>query len=65
MVASVDTDTHVVENRQAEGVGLCTLHIYCPPLTKMDIYSAWGGETKQGATPPGVWDVTKKGLPNF
>ena len=71
VVASVDTDTHVVENRQAEGVGLCTLHIYCPPLTKMDIYESWGaekGDAKAGtreAVRPGVWDVTKCGQPGF
>ncbi|MBW2416783.1 MAG: cysteine dioxygenase family protein [Deltaproteobacteria bacterium] len=36
---SVDTDTHQVSNLQAPGRDLVTLHVYSPPLLRMDTYS--------------------------
>jgi len=37
--ASQDTDIHQVSNLQQEGQDLITLHIYSPPLLRMDTYS--------------------------
>ncbi len=37
--ASQDTDIHQVSNLQLDGQDLITLHIYSPPLLKMDTYS--------------------------
>ncbi len=37
--AAQDSDTHQVSNLQAAGVDLITLHIYSPPLLRMDTYS--------------------------
>ncbi len=34
-----DADIHQVSNLQAEGTDLVTLHIYSPPLLRMDTYS--------------------------
>jgi cysteine dioxygenase len=39
IVASKDADVHQVSNLQAPGEDLVTLHIYSPPLMKMDTYS--------------------------
>ena len=44
---SEDSDTHQVSNLQPAGVDLATLHIYAPPLTRMETYSitdGWVGE---------------------
>ena len=37
-----DAQVHQVSNLQAEGNDLMTLHIYSPPLRKMDTYSLMG-----------------------
>lgn len=37
--ASQDSDTHQVSNLQAPGNDLITLHIYSPPLLRMDTFS--------------------------
>lgn len=37
--ATQDRDIHQVSNLQAPGVDLVTLHIYSPPLLRMDTYS--------------------------
>lgn len=39
VVVSQDADTHQVSNLQAVGADLVTLHIYSPPLLRMDTYS--------------------------
>ncbi len=39
VVASQDADIHQVSNLQAAGEDLVTLHIYSPPLLRMDTYS--------------------------
>jgi cysteine dioxygenase len=39
IIASQDADTHQVSNLQARGRDLITLHIYSPPLLRMDSYS--------------------------
>lgn len=40
--ASQDADTHQVSNVQAPGQDLVTLHIYSPPLIRMDQFSITG-----------------------
>lgn len=37
--ASADDDIHQVSNLQAGGADLVTLHIYSPPLLRMDVFS--------------------------
>jgi cysteine dioxygenase len=37
--ASADEDTHQVSNLQAGGADLVTLHIYSPPLLRMEVFS--------------------------
>lgn len=37
--ASADEDIHQVSNLQAGGADLVTLHIYSPPLVRMDMFS--------------------------
>ena len=37
--ASADEDIHQVSNLQAGGADLVTLHIYSPPLLRMDVFS--------------------------
>jgi cysteine dioxygenase len=37
--ASEDEDTHQVSNLQAGGADLVTLHIYSPPLLRMEVFS--------------------------
>lgn len=39
VVASQDADIHQVSNLEAAGSDLITLHIYSPPLLRMDTYS--------------------------
>lgn len=39
MCASADDDIHQVSNLQAGGADLVTLHIYSPPLLRMDVFS--------------------------
>ncbi|MCG8409132.1 MAG: cysteine dioxygenase family protein [Phycisphaerales bacterium] len=41
--ASQDSDTHQVSNLQAHGHDLVTLHIYSPPLLRMDTFSLIDG----------------------
>ncbi|MFQ5428928.1 MAG: cysteine dioxygenase family protein [Phycisphaerae bacterium] len=43
VTASEDADTHQVSNLQAPGVDLVTLHIYSPPLLRMDTFSLLDG----------------------
>jgi cysteine dioxygenase len=37
--ASADADTHQMSNLQAGGADLVTLHIYSPPLLRMEVFS--------------------------
>jgi cysteine dioxygenase len=37
--ASADEDIHQVSNLQAGGADLVTLHVYSPPLLRMDVFS--------------------------
>lgn len=54
-VAAVeDQDTHQVSNLQSEGQDLVTLHIYSPPLRKMDMFSITDGRI--GVFEPGVFE---------
>ncbi len=39
VTASADSDTHQVSNLQVAGDDLVTLHVYSPPLLRMDTYS--------------------------
>ncbi|MHC5111335.1 MAG: cysteine dioxygenase [Planctomycetota bacterium] len=39
VMASLDDDTHQVSNLQAQGDDLVTLHVYSPPLLRMDTFS--------------------------
>jgi cysteine dioxygenase len=39
MCASSDDDTHQVSNLQAGGADLVTLHLYSPPLLRMEVFS--------------------------
>jgi len=39
VTASMDDDTHQVSNLQAAGDDLVTLHVYSPPLLRMDTFS--------------------------
>jgi len=43
IVASQDADIHQVSNLQPAGQDLITLHIYSPPLLRMDTYSLTDG----------------------
>ena len=44
--ATQDADTHQVSNLQAPGQDLVTLHIYSPPLIKMDKFSLTGPQVE-------------------
>ena len=46
LMGSEDTDIHQVSNLQAEGADLVTLHVYSPPLHRMEIYSLY--DTNRG-----------------
>src|SRR5262245_58505563 len=39
MCASADEDMHQISNLQAGGADLVTLHVYSPPLLRMDMFS--------------------------
>ena len=39
VASSCDAEIHQVSNLQAEGTDLVTLHVYSPPLLRMDTYS--------------------------
>ena len=41
LIGSEDTDIHQVSNLQAEDAELVTLHVYTPPLTRMETYSLY------------------------
>jgi cysteine dioxygenase len=41
LIGSEDTDIHQVSNLQAEDADLVTLHVYTPPLTRMETYSLY------------------------
>jgi len=43
VAASQDSDTHQVSNLQAPGEDLITLHIYSPPLLRMETFSLTDG----------------------
>jgi len=45
--ASQDADIHQVSNLQADDQSLITLHIYSPPLRRMDMYSITGGSVEK------------------
>jgi cysteine dioxygenase len=47
IVASQDADIHQVSNLQPAGTDLITLHIYSPPLLRMDTYSLTDGSIKE------------------
>jgi cysteine dioxygenase len=39
LCGSIDEDIHQVSNLQAHGADLVTLHVYSPPLLRMDMFS--------------------------
>jgi hypothetical protein len=39
LIGSEDTDIHQVSNLQAENRDLVTLHVYAPPLNRMETFS--------------------------
>ena len=39
LIGSEDSDIHQVSNLQAENADLVTLHVYAPPLNRMETYS--------------------------
>jgi cysteine dioxygenase len=41
LIGSEDTDIHQVSNLQAEGADLVTLHVYSPPLHRMETFSLY------------------------
>ena len=41
LIGSEDTDIHQVSNLQAGDADLVTLHVYSPPLTRMNTYSLY------------------------
>ena len=41
LMGSEDTDIHQVSNLQAEGADLVTLHVYSPPLHRMETFSLY------------------------
>jgi cysteine dioxygenase len=41
LIGSEDSDIHQVSNLQAEDADLVTLHVYAPPLTRMETYSLY------------------------
>jgi cysteine dioxygenase len=41
LIASEDSDIHQVSNLQAGGADLVTLHVYMPPLTRMNTFSLY------------------------
>jgi cysteine dioxygenase len=45
--ASQDADVHQMSNLQPEGTDLVTLHIYSPPLYRMNMYSLVDAKVKQ------------------
>jgi len=45
--ASQDADVHQMSNLQPEGIDLVTLHIYSPPLFRMNMYSLVDAKVKQ------------------
>ena len=45
--ASQDADIHQMSNLQPDGVELVTLHIYSPPLFRMNMYSLVDAKVKQ------------------
>jgi cysteine dioxygenase len=44
---SEDADIHQVSNLQAGGADLVTLHVYSPPLLKMNAYSLHGHDVRE------------------
>jgi cysteine dioxygenase len=52
LIGSEDTDIHQVSNLQAGDAELITLHVYAPPLLKMNTYSL--NDTSRGFE---VWEV--------
>ena len=51
VIGSEDTDIHQVSNLQADDADLVTLHVYMPPLTRMNTFSLY--DTSRGSD---VWD---------
>lgn len=41
LIGSEDTDIHQVSNLQADDADLVTLHVYTPPLTRMNTFSLY------------------------
>jgi cysteine dioxygenase len=49
--ASADEDIHQVSNLQAGGADLVTLHVYSPPLLRMDMFSLDSGIVREWEDP--------------
>jgi len=49
MCASADEDMHQISNLQAADADLVTLHVYSPPLIRMDVFSLESATTQ-------IWD---------
>jgi cysteine dioxygenase len=45
--ASQDADVHQMSNLQPAGIDLITLHLYSPPLFRMNMYSLVDDKVKQ------------------
>lgn len=56
ITSSADEQMHQVSNLEGEGEDLVTLHIYSPPLRKMDTFSLLGDEV--GVYSPEVFEVS-------
>ena len=56
VTSSYDDQVHQVSNLQVDGEDLVTLHIYSPPLRKMDTFSILGEEV--GVFCPEVFEVS-------
>jgi cysteine dioxygenase len=60
--ASQDADVHQMSNLQPEGSDLVTLHIYSPPLFRMNMYSLEGAKVRQFFDPVNEEFVSGAGI---
>ncbi len=59
---SEDLDIHQVSNLQADDRDLVTLHIYSPPLLKMNVYSLDSADVKEILDPVNMEFVSGAGI---
>jgi len=60
--ASQDADVHQMSNLQPEGSDLVTLHVYSPPLFRMNMYSLEGAKVRQFFDPVNEEFVSGAGI---